>query len=63
MVECKASSAAEKYMAGTIDLPQHMAQEAIGSGGESTTVILLNGHRIKLPSKYTSLYSSICAAP
>lgn len=50
-------------MAGTKDLPEHMAQDAIGSGGDFTTVILLNGHRIKLPSKYTSLYSSICAAP
>lgn len=35
---------------------KHVATEVLCPKGECNTVILLNGHRIKLPSKYLALY-------
>lgn len=33
-----------------------MTKEALGPRRETTMIILLNGHSLKLPSEYTSCY-------
>lgn len=40
-------------MLGTVHLVKPVAGEVIGPRKESFTLALLNGHKVKLPSKYS----------